>query len=334
MQELLEHLNSINREQLLLLEGMSPELLERLLSSRPFSSREDILQVEGVTPDLLSAWENNLHSERKTENDSSEPAVKKGGSAGRVILRVLTALLILAALAAAAYYGIPYFREKILKPLESNTSRVGELAATQAADTSRFEADLSALQEEFTNLQGQVSALQTQAAAASKSIDSHSASLNELSELQATLRAEMSQQNNALLANMDEQLTLTRALELLSRSRLYLSQNNYGMARADVLAARNLLLPLVGSVSAQKADGLRVVIDRLDMALRNLPAYPVVSVFDVDTAWQMLVDGLPSIPEPAVTPMLITPTPQPTPLPENTAPVPLQTQPVAPSATP
>ncbi|HQF69507.1 MAG TPA: hypothetical protein PL171_07490, partial [Anaerolineaceae bacterium] len=305
MQELIEHLNSINREQLLLLEGMSTELLERLLSSRPFSSREEILEVEGVTPDLLSAWENNLHPERKTENDSSEPAVKKGRGVGRVILRVLTALLILAALAAAAYYGIPYFREKILKPLESNTSRVGELAATQAADTSRFEADLGALQEEFTNLQGQVSALQTQAAAASKSIDSHSASLNELSEVQATLRAEMAQQNNALLANMDEQLTLTRALELLSRSRLYLSQNNYGMARADVLAARNLLLPLVGSVSAQKADGLRVVIDRLDMALGNLPAYPVIAVFDVDTAWQMLVDGLPSIPEPAVTPMLI-----------------------------
>ncbi|HUM63377.1 MAG TPA: hypothetical protein PKZ26_06875 [Anaerolineaceae bacterium] len=334
MQELIEHLNSINREQLLLLEGMSTELLERLLSSRPFSSREEILEVEGVTPDLLSAWENNLHPERKTKNDSSEPAVKKGRGVGRVILRVLTALLILAALAAEAYYGIPYFREKILKPLESNTSRVGELAATQAADTSRFEADLGALQEEFTNLQGQVSALQTQAAAASKSIDSHSASLNELSEVQATLRAEMAQQNNALLANMDEQLTLTRALELLSRSRLYLSQNNYGMARADVLAARNLLLPLVGSVSAQKADGLRVVIDRLDMALGNLPAYPVIAVFDVDTAWQMLVDGLPSIPEPAVTPMLITPTPQPTTLPESTTPVPLQTQPVAPSATP
>jgi len=345
MQQLIDHLNSMTRDNLLLLEGMNAELLKRLLAARPFNSEEKLLQIEGVTPDLLATWKKNLLSDSKADGTasvknghhttSSEPTAKKAGGAGRVIARVLIALLILAVLAAAAYFGIPYFREQILNPLESNTSRVGELAATQAADTSRFEGDLSALQGEIASLQEQVATLQNQAEAAGESIDSHSASLNELANEQATLRAEMAQQNAVLLADSDEQLTLTRALELLSRSRLYLSQNNYGMARTDVLAARDLLFPLLETISADKADGLRVVIDRLDMALGNLPAYPVVAVFDVDTAWQLLVDGLPAVPEPVLTPMLTTPTPQPTAASEvSPTLLPQQTQSALPSATP
>jgi len=345
MQQLIDHLNSIERNDLLRLKGINPELLERLLAARPFNSEENLLQIEGVTPELLATWKKNLPSDSKRDSTASvknevrtnpsESTAKKAGGAGRVIGRILIALLILAALAAAAYFGIPYFRDKILNPLESNTSRVSELAATQSADTSRLEEDLSALQGEFASLQEQVATLQTQAEAAGDSIDSHSASLNELADVQTTLRTEMAQQNDVLLASLDEQLTLTRALELLSRSRLYLSQNNYGMARSDVLAARDLLFPLLETISADKADGLRVVIDRLDMALGNLPAYPVVAVFDVDTAWQLLVDGLPAVPEPVLTPMLTTPTPQPTPASEaSPTPLPQQTQPALPSATP
>ena len=147
------------------------------------------------------------------------------------------------------------------------------------------------------NLREQVNALQTQAEAAEQSIDAHTVSLAELENLQATLQADTAVQNAAVLASMDEQLTITRALQLLSRSRLYLSQNNYGMAREDISAARILLFPLLETISQDQSDGLRVVINRLDMALSNLPGYPVIAVFDVDTAWQLLVDGLPAVPE-------------------------------------
>lgn len=346
MEQLIDRLNSMSKDNLLLLEGMTPELVERVLAARPFTSEETLLKVEGITPGLLQTWKQSPASDATAApvkqagrtgapSNLPESAAKKTSGAGRVIARIIIALLILAAVAAAAYYGIPYFREKVLNPLESNTSRVGELAATQAADTGRLEADLAALQEELVSLQEKVAELQTQAEAAGESIESHSASLTKLKGLQATLRVDMEEQDSALQASMDEQLTLTRALELLSRNRLYLSQNNYGMARTDVSAARDLLFPLLQTTSADQADGLRVVIERLDMALGNLPAYPVVAVFDVDTAWQLLVDGLPAVPEPVLTPMVNMQTPQPTATPEAPAtPLPQQTQQTQPSATP
>ncbi len=351
MDKLIDHLNTIEKANLLSLEGMTPELAERLSAGKPFISEENLLKVEGITPGLLETWKKNLPAEAKSavrasapirqpeervaSKSTPEPTASKSSKAGRIITRTLIALLILAALAAAAYYGIPYFRDKVLRPLESNTTRVGELAATQAADTGRLEGDLAALQGEVVNLQEQIATLQSQAEAASESIASHSASLKELETLQSTLRVEMETQNAAALTRMDEQLSLTRALELLSRSRLYLSQNNFGMARTDVSAARDLLFPLLETTSPDQVDGLRVVINRLDMALGNLPAYPVVAVFDVDTAWQLLVDGLPAVPDALVTPLVTTLTPPPTATPEAAiTPLPQQTPPVAPTATP
>jgi hypothetical protein len=53
------------------------------------------------------------------------------------------------------------------------------------------------------------------------------------------------------------------------------------------------------------------VIARLDLALGNLPAFPVVAVDDVDIAWQLLVNDLPEQPQETATlePVAETPTP-------------------------
>ena len=341
MNGLIEHLNSIDGQKLLSFQWMTPELAERLIAARPFTAKDDLLKVEGVTTALLEKWMTDLSRDEKTQSVSatpvtvSEPGTGKKGSTGRVIARVLIALIILAALAATAYYGIPYFREKVLNPLESNTSRVGELAATQSADSARLQGDLSTLQNEVAGLQEQVATLQIRADNASESIESQSASLEKLDALQATLQAQLKEQNADILMKLDEQLTLTRALELLSRSRLYLSQNNFGMARNDISAARDLLFPLLETTNPQQIEGLRVVIDRLDMALANLPAYPVVAVYDVDTAWQLLVDGLPAVPVPVVTPLVTTQvSPSVTPDAFTVTPPPQEETPTAPSATP
>lgn len=339
MTKLIDFLNATNLNNL---NGVSADLAERLAAARPITSEADLLKIEGVTPERLEAWKKQLPQavtdepkentpaaspEKNAARESTkEPSAQKNSAGGRVLLRILFVLIILAGIAAAAYYGIPYFREKVLRPLEANTSRVSELAATQASESERQQEELSGFQAELLELREQVNALQTQAEAAEQSIDAHTVSLAELENLQATLQADTAVQNAAVLASMDEQLTITRALQLLSRSRLYLSQNNYGMAREDISAARSLLFPLLETISQDQSDGLRVVINRLDMALSNLPGYPVIAVFDVDTAWQLLVDGLPAVPEAVVTPLVTTQTEAPgailepltTPLPQQT----------------
>ena len=321
MDQLINLVNTSIEEDLSQLGGSSAALAQKLVAARPFNSADDLLKIEGVTPELLETWQkeiaatvNNPAESGQNEITGGQTERKRKGGTGGVVARIILVLIILAALAAAAYFGIPFFRDNVLHPLESNTSRVGELAATQAAESERFLTELDGLHSEMAGLRGEIATLQARIDTAEGSIDSHGASLKELEKMQSTLRAEMNTQNSDLLSAMNEQLTITRALQLLSRSRLYLSQNNYGMARDDIASARDLLFPLLETIAPDLETGLRVVISRLDMALANLPAYPVVAVFDVDTAWQLLVDGLPAVPEPAVTPLVNSETPPPTPV--------------------
>jgi len=125
-----------------------------------------------------------------------------------------------------------------------------------------------------------------------------------LQAMQTQLQTNLDNQKSDTLAQLDQQIALTRAIELLSRSRLYLSESNFGLAQTDAAAARTLLFSLLPTIPADQANGLKVVISRLDLALSNLPAYPVVAVYDIDSAWQLLIDGLPNVPQLALTPSI------------------------------
>ncbi len=314
MKNLLEFLNTSEKDPLTALPGCSAKMAEKIIALRPFATLEDAARVKGLTPDLLSRWQAEEESvESKADNllvnsvedthtpnlDEPRPQPRKNRTL-RILLTTLLAVLILAALAAAAYFGIPYFYEKVLNPLESNTTRVSELADTQKADTQRLE-------EEIAVLQTRIADLEVRADNIEQSIASHSTALTKLEEMQSTLQANLGMQKSEIMAQMDEQLTLTRSLELLARSRLYLSQSNFGLAQTDIAEARALLYSLLPKISADQSDGLKVVISRLDLALGNLPQYPVVAVYDVDIAWKLLVDGLPKVPSMAVTPFITAP---------------------------
>ncbi len=110
-------------------------------------------------------------------------------------------------------------------------------------------------------------------------------------------------------------------IELLSRARLYLYGSNYGLAKIDVQAARDLLSTLQNDLPYDQNATLQDVLARLDLALVNLPTYPVIAADDVDIAWQLLVDGLPALPGATATP-------------ETTGEAPIQTEEATPTVTP
>lgn len=311
MNDFLDFINTAQKDRLVVLPGSTPEIADQVISARPFSALEDLSRVKELTPELLSSWQKEVETHHMNETavnnesvvDTSPAEVEEmipqrpKGRLKRVLVSILIILLVLAALAAAVYFGVPYIYEKVLNPLESNTSRVSELAATQKADTQRLE-------EEVAALQTQVAELELRADAIESSITAHSANLKRLEEMQTVLQSNLNLQENKIFDLMNEQLMLTRSLELLSRSRLYLSQSNYGLARTDVAEARALLYSMLPKISADQSNGLKVVISRLDLALESLPEYPVVAVYDVDIAWKLLVDGLPNVPDMAVTPII------------------------------
>jgi hypothetical protein len=92
---------------------------------------------------------------------------------------------------------------------------------------------------------------------------------------------------------LKREIMLTRAIETLSRARLYLSQSNFGLAKIDVQSARSILAELSTEAPPYQVNAFDQIIGRLDLALGNLPAFPIIAVDDVDIAWQLLMMGLP-----------------------------------------
>jgi len=307
MKDFLEFLNTSSAEELSALPGVTPAQVETILSTRPFTSLEDCTRSLGLAEESFSKLKADYElaaaaeqaTAEKLEQDAQPEPVKTTGkrSTAGIILRVVIALLILGAVFLLFYFGIPLFKEKILNPLQSNTARVSEVANLQAADVERLSDEIIALQERITTLEGR-------AAAVDLSLASHFETLTKLEEMQVSLQASLDTHKTDVLNQIDEQLTLTRAIELLARSRLYLSQSNFGLAKTDIAAARDLLFGLQSTIATDQSAALKIVIDRLDLALSNLPVYPVVAVYDLDIAWQYLVDGLPNVPLTVVTPVI------------------------------
>jgi hypothetical protein len=159
---------------------------------------------------------------------------------------------------------------------------------------------------------------------------SHSETLEQLDAIQVALdtlslassdHESLFMEGNFALAEVQRQVSLSRAIEFLSRARLYLYESNFGLARLDVQAARDLLLTLQSDIPTDKNAVLQDVITRLDLALDNLPTFPVIAVDDVDIAWQLLVNDLPNLPES-------------TSLPDSTNETPLPTEEVTPTIAP
>jgi hypothetical protein len=306
MKDFLEFLNTSTREQLSSLAAITAGQLETILSTRPLNTLEDYARSLELSEDSLSTIKADYESAtadqltaEKQEQEAQTGFNKSAGkrSAGSIILRVVIALLILGALFLLFYFGIPLFKEKILNPLQSNTARVSEVASLQAADVERLSDEITVLRERITTLEGRADTMDL-------SLASHLETLTKLEEMQSSQQAALETHKTDVLKQIDEQLTLTRAIELLSRGRLYLSQSNFGLAKTDIAAARDLLFGLQSTISADQSASLKIVIDRLDLALSNLPVYPVVAVYDLDLAWQYLVDGLPNVPQTAVTPVI------------------------------
>ena len=157
------------------------------------------------------------------------------------------------------------------------------------------------MEEDIATLQFQLDSLQTQNENNTNNLTTQSEHLSAMATMQmglnnhvATLEVDLGDQLNeqeaALMADIQYNLKTSQAIQLLSRANLYLAQSNYGMARQDLSTAFSLLDEYIDEAPADTQDFLQMVVDRIEMAIFNLPSYPVVAANDVQIAWQYLVD--------------------------------------------
>lgn len=222
----------------------------------------------------------------------------------RFLLRLAALLVILAIISMALYYVLPWLYQRYITPVEQNTAQMSELQSRLEQSEQEL-ADLQSRLEDMEAAQTQnaqsVSELDQRVSDIETEIEARTQSLASLEQMQA----ELQEQSEADAAEFQRQLNLLKAMELLSRARLFMYQSNFGLARQDVQIARDVLAEAQAGAPASLVGDLEQVLLRLDMTLSNLPDFPVLAADDLDIAWQILLSDLP-----VATPTLIqTPTP-------------------------
>lgn len=316
MSDFLTFLNTADLDTLTQVSGVTRPLAGNLIAARPFETVEECLRVKGMGRTLLGKLEVFAEAQgNASENKSMVPVqndalpafleesqtaqekvkekdsfLKRLGRAFVAFLRALLNLILLAILivsvGALFYYGLPYIQNTFIAPVEQNTAQIKNL-----------EAEIETLQSQLDEMNSRVVALET-------SIETHSASIQKLEEMQTALETELQTKNDVLLLELKHEVMMTRALDMLARARLYLSQSNFGLAKVDIESARDLLAELQAETSD---DVLAQALVRLDMALGNLPEFPVVASGDLEIAWQILISG--NAPTPTETPTALDLTP-------------------------
>lgn len=249
----------------------------------------------------------------------------------RGLLTLMAILVLIAAVAAAIYWGVPALYRRFVIPIEENATRLERLEASQEQANQRMQQNMDALQARLATLEAHsdqealaIAALQSQLEEAQKALadrlegsqsDLASAmdrlealdrSLGEISSQVDRLSADREADQDALRAIVEQgdaqaaaleglrrEIQIVRAMELLIRSRLFLGQSNFGLARQDIQAARDLLAALIPRLPAYQVNAMEAILVRLDLALGNLPERPVLAADDLEIAWELLVLGLP-----------------------------------------
>ena len=178
--------------------------------------------------------------------------------------------------------------------MESAQQAGGGAQATAIARQDELEATLAAMGANLEQVQAEI-------AAVDQAIGRTSLLVQEL--------VNSTEAGESPLQELRNELQLVKAMELLTRSRVYLVEDNLGLAQQDVSAARLLLAKMGGDVPSYQVKPLAAIIARLDAALSNLPSKPVLAAEDLEVAWQLLRDGLPGEATPQPTPTIGTGTP-------------------------
>lgn len=218
------------------------------------------------------------------------------------LIKILIVLAVVAGIGLAIYYGWPIVNEKYLNPIASNSvgvqtadarldatdTRLADLEAT-VATLSAAEADLpgrlETIEATIESLTADQDRLTTRLGTITTQIKSHTDRLNALDTVQAELAAAVTEGENETI----RQVELLRAMELLSRARLFLFQANYGLAEADVQTARTVLAGVQTGYPDWKPSVMVEVLFRVDRTLTALPLLPVPAADDLDIAWQVLL---------------------------------------------
>jgi uncharacterized coiled-coil protein SlyX len=246
----------------------------------------------------------NAKSPEPTLGDRSATFVAR---AARLLLRLLFVLVIGIGAGVGVYIAIPALYRRYIEPVQVNTDRIAELENAVASYQEELQSDQSSLNTRLAEIEGQLASQAEALAAIQADVDAHETRLDGVGSLPRRIEAleadveDTTQRLSTLeagLANaqsptrrLERRLEMIRALEALTRARLWLIQDNLGLAADDIQFALDILMQVSEGAPEVEADALASVINRLNMAIGDLPESPVVASDDLEIAWRELADA-------------------------------------------
>ncbi|MEN6409828.1 MAG: hypothetical protein ABFD44_08970 [Anaerolineaceae bacterium] len=249
-------------------------------------------------------------------NPSSEPS-SDGFAAGlkvffTALLRLLVILLAAALIGGAIYLGFRYVYPRYLAPVAEHTNQIEDLGtrlsaqstqsanqyATAAARIGALESQHAADAEQLADLEGRL-------ASAEKTLTDQQRLLDQLETLQSkvnTLNTTLEKAQSLTADELDRlsrQAKLLQVMQYFTRGRLYLIQNNLGLAQADLQSARDRLAEMKSTLPEAQQSAAAFAVQQMDLALSNLPEYPVLAAGQLDVVWDLLLMDMPADAAPA-----------------------------------
>jgi hypothetical protein len=110
----------------------------------------------------------------------------------------------------------------------------------------------------------------------------------QLQELQATVDA-----GELPAEQVRANLQLMRVMNLMTRARLWIEQDNFGLASEDIRAALDLIQPLAADEISddESPSQLQQIADQLTLALDAVRTDPVLTEEELEIAWKLLLEA-------------------------------------------
>lgn len=235
------------------------------------------------------------------------------------LFRFLLGVLALGLVGLIVYFGVVYLYREIIYPIQTNQYKLDDLEARIKDNQDLVNERLSDFNDRLTGLESKAdldaerfNQLATDLKAAQEGLEAQGESLGALTDLESSLDKldERIAAVEEVLAETPEpeegpemaaaeevaalrvEVGVLKTMSLLSRSRAYLIQKNYELASQD---AENALVVLEGFMDELPEDQIAVaedLVERMQLALENLPDNPVLASEDLEIAWRTLVDAL------------------------------------------
>jgi hypothetical protein len=238
----------------------------------------------------------------------------------KVILRLILTLLFGIILGAALYFGFQFVYQELVIPTQQNATDLQNLNThiDQQWDllqnkNKELEERLSKMESDQKNTTDHISELVADFEQISADLDAYQIQqedlANQIQKIDQSI-VDLIDQNKDLTAQNEDIIALVEDLEVekklqpvyqdlqlfkimlqVNRSRLFLMQDNYGLAKQELELANELLNSLLLSATELQENEILIWDARLNLAISHLPDNPILANDDLEILWSMMANG-------------------------------------------